>query len=71
MAFGTLDYWKYKFPYDSISVSVSELYPFKVSEWLEWLEGMGGNKGSKLVQKVEKMNLNGGGGDQTDGCFPR
>jgi len=31
---------------------------------------MGGNKGSKLVQKVEKMNLNGGGGDQTDGCFP-
>ena len=49
-------------------VSVSELYPFEVSEWLE---GMGGNKGSKLVQKVEKMNLNGGEGDQTDGCFPR
>ena len=48
-------------------VSVSELYPFEVSEWLG---GMGGNKGSKLVQKVEKMNLN-GGGDQTDGCFSR
>ena len=43
---------------------------FEISEWLEWLEGMGGNKGSKLVQKVENMNLN-GGGDQTDGCFPR
>ena len=35
---------------------------------------MGGNKASKLVDKVEKMNLNGGGAgmeDQADGCFPR
>ena len=35
---------------------------------------MGGNKASKLVDKVEKMNLNGGGAgmeDQPDGCFPR
>jgi len=34
---------------------------------------MGGNKASKLVDKVEKMNLNGGGAgmeDQPDGCFP-
>ena len=69
-----IDLWTSESEVPALVSELKEPDP-EFQKWCPWLEvGMGGNKASKLVDKVEKMNLNGGGAgmeDQPDGCFPR